>query len=132
MAPLRVLCIHGYRQNGSSFREKTGALRKLLKKQLELVYITAPLTVRTAATEGGSFLKETLQNKQLNMPTEPLYSKYFSFCYVTTTNFTLFSCDFMWQTNTQYVMNENNHVEEGGLRKWNQNRTFWPKSRFLW
>ncbi|XP_027887879.1 esterase OVCA2 [Xiphophorus couchianus] len=51
MAPLRVLCIHGYRQNGSSFREKTGALRKLLKKQLELVYITAPLTVRTAATE---------------------------------------------------------------------------------
>ncbi|MED6261608.1 Ovarian cancer-associated protein 2 [Ataeniobius toweri] len=51
MAPLRVLCIHGYRQNGSSFREKTGALRKLLKKQLELVYITAPLTVQTAATE---------------------------------------------------------------------------------
>lgn len=51
MAPLRVLCIHGYRQNGSSFREKTGALRKLLKKQLELVYVTAPLTVPTAATE---------------------------------------------------------------------------------
>ncbi|XP_038151734.1 esterase OVCA2 isoform X2 [Cyprinodon tularosa] len=53
MAPLRVLCIHGYRQNGSSFREKTGALRKLLKKQLELVYITAPLTVQPAAAEAG-------------------------------------------------------------------------------
>lgn len=40
--PLRILCIHGYRQNGSSFREKTGALRKILKKQVELVYISAP------------------------------------------------------------------------------------------
>ncbi|TRY91642.1 hypothetical protein DNTS_022912 [Danionella cerebrum] len=40
--PLRVLCIHGYRQNGSSFREKTGALRKLLKKHVELVFISAP------------------------------------------------------------------------------------------
>lgn len=51
MAPLRILCIHGYRQNGSSFREKTGALRKLLKKQVELVYMNAPLTVQ----QGGSF-----------------------------------------------------------------------------
>lgn len=40
--PLRVLCIHGYRQNASSFREKTGALRKLLKKQVELIYASAP------------------------------------------------------------------------------------------
>lgn len=45
MAPLRVLCIHGYRQNGGSFRDKTGALRKLLKKHVELVYMTAPLKV---------------------------------------------------------------------------------------
>ncbi len=43
--PLRILCIHGYRQNGSSFREKTGALRKILKKQVELVYISAPQQV---------------------------------------------------------------------------------------
>ncbi|XP_024121870.1 esterase OVCA2 [Oryzias melastigma] len=46
MAPLRILCIHGYRQNGNTFREKTGALRKLLKKQVELVYMTAPLRVQ--------------------------------------------------------------------------------------
>uniref|UniRef100_A0A8C6SVI0 Esterase OVCA2 n=1 Tax=Neogobius melanostomus TaxID=47308 RepID=A0A8C6SVI0_9GOBI len=39
MAPLRVLSIHGYRQNGGSFREKTGALRKLLKKSVELVQL---------------------------------------------------------------------------------------------
>ncbi|XP_068600965.1 esterase OVCA2 isoform X2 [Brachionichthys hirsutus] len=48
MAPLRILCVHGYRQNGSSFREKTGALRKLLKKQVELVYVNAPHGVQRA------------------------------------------------------------------------------------
>lgn len=54
MAPLRILCIHGYRQNGISFREKTGALRKLLKKQVELVYLSAPHSVQQASSEGGS------------------------------------------------------------------------------
>ncbi|CAG5872939.1 unnamed protein product [Menidia menidia] len=54
MAPLRVLCVHGYRQSGSSFREKTGALRKLLKKQVELVYMSAPLTVNTDIPEKGN------------------------------------------------------------------------------
>ncbi|KAK3730221.1 hypothetical protein RRG08_034966 [Elysia crispata] len=39
---LRILCIHGYRQNAQTFREKTGALRKLLKKYADLDYITAP------------------------------------------------------------------------------------------
>ncbi|XP_051903021.1 esterase OVCA2 [Hippocampus zosterae] len=42
MAPLRVLCVHGYRQSGASFREKTGALRKLLKTDVHLVYVDAP------------------------------------------------------------------------------------------
>ncbi|XP_010737822.2 esterase OVCA2 [Larimichthys crocea] len=51
MAPLRVLCVHGYRQNGGSFREKTGALRKLLKKHVELVYMSAPLDVRAGTEE---------------------------------------------------------------------------------
>ncbi|XP_042355590.1 esterase OVCA2 [Plectropomus leopardus] len=51
MAPLRLLCIHGYRQNGSSFREKTGALRKLLKKQVELVYMSAPHSVQQVTAE---------------------------------------------------------------------------------
>ncbi|ROL54227.1 Esterase OVCA2 [Anabarilius grahami] len=49
--PLRILCIHGYRQNGNSFREKTGALRKLLKKQVELVYISAPHQVPAIQNE---------------------------------------------------------------------------------
>ena len=43
MTSLRDLCLHGYRQNGTIFREKTGSLRKLLKKQVaEFVYIDAP------------------------------------------------------------------------------------------
>ena len=39
---LRVLCIHGYRQNEASFRERTGALRKLLKKHVDFVFLSAP------------------------------------------------------------------------------------------
>ncbi|XP_042891743.1 esterase OVCA2-like [Penaeus japonicus] len=43
--PLRILCLHGYRQNGSTFREKTGAFRKQLKKQVEFEFMTSPLEV---------------------------------------------------------------------------------------
>ena len=42
MGKLRVLCIHGYRQNEASFRERTGALRKLLKKQVDFFFLSAP------------------------------------------------------------------------------------------
>ena len=42
MTLLRILCLHGYRQNGTMFREKTGSFRKLLKKHVaEFVYIDA-------------------------------------------------------------------------------------------
>lgn len=41
----KILCIHGYRQNGVLFRQKTGALRKFLKKYADLSYATAPLNV---------------------------------------------------------------------------------------
>ncbi|XP_053703349.1 esterase OVCA2 [Synchiropus splendidus] len=58
MAPLRVLCVHGYRQNSASFREKTGALRKLLKKQVELVFVTAPHRVHGA--RAGDPLRESV------------------------------------------------------------------------
>ena len=37
-----MLCLHGYRQNETSFREKSGALRKLLKKNIDFVFVTAP------------------------------------------------------------------------------------------
>ncbi|KAG2458719.1 OVCA2 Esterase, partial [Polypterus senegalus] len=45
-APLRILCLHGYRQSAEIFRERTGALRKILKKHAELTYISGPLRVR--------------------------------------------------------------------------------------
>ncbi len=54
MTGLRVLCLHGYRQNGNMFREKTGAFRKLLKKHVtEFVYIDAPhlIPLHDAANE---------------------------------------------------------------------------------
>ncbi|XP_039265729.2 esterase OVCA2-like [Styela clava] len=40
--PLRIFCLHGYRQSEKTFRQKTGSLRKILKNKAELVYITAP------------------------------------------------------------------------------------------
>ena len=39
---LKVLVVHGYRQNASSSRLKTGAFRKGLKKYIDCVFITAP------------------------------------------------------------------------------------------
>ena len=39
--PLRILMIHGYRQNEHVFRDKTGGLRKNLKNLCELVYCEA-------------------------------------------------------------------------------------------
>ena len=40
--PLKILCLHGYRQNERSFREKLGAFRKIVGKRAELTLITAP------------------------------------------------------------------------------------------
>lgn len=39
---LRVLCIHGYRQNEKLFREKSGGIRKLLKKHVDFFFLSAP------------------------------------------------------------------------------------------
>ncbi|OWF53579.1 esterase OVCA2-like [Mizuhopecten yessoensis] len=39
---LKILCLHGYRQNGQTFRERTGAFRKIIKSRAELVFMTAP------------------------------------------------------------------------------------------
>lgn len=51
---LKILCIHGYRQNSQSFRERTGAFRKIpiIKKHTELVFITAPNRVPSLPVEG--------------------------------------------------------------------------------
>ncbi|RKP10434.1 ovarian cancer-associated gene 2 protein [Thamnocephalis sphaerospora] len=45
VAPLRILCLHGYMQNGQVLRRKTGVLRKKVKDIAELVFVTAPFDV---------------------------------------------------------------------------------------
>lgn len=49
---LKVLALHGYRQNGDSFKSKLGSLRKFINKYAELVFVTAPHVA--PAMEGGS------------------------------------------------------------------------------
>lgn len=42
---LKILCLHGYRQNEKTFYEKTGGLRKALKSSTELDFLRAPHAV---------------------------------------------------------------------------------------
>jgi predicted esterase len=44
-AALKILMLHGYRQNESAFRERTGGLRKSLKSHVEFVFCESPHTV---------------------------------------------------------------------------------------
>ncbi|KAK7278029.1 hypothetical protein RJT34_23050 [Clitoria ternatea] len=39
---LRILCLHGFRQNASSFKGRTASLAKKLKKMAEFVFVDAP------------------------------------------------------------------------------------------
>ncbi|KAH9627073.1 hypothetical protein KSS87_023761 [Heliosperma pusillum] len=39
---LRILCLHGFRQNASSFKGRTSSLAKKLKSLAELVFVNAP------------------------------------------------------------------------------------------
>lgn len=55
--PLRLLCLHGYRQSASVFRARTGALRKALGRGrtgggalAELIYLDAPFVVEREDT----------------------------------------------------------------------------------
>jgi Serine hydrolase (FSH1) len=42
---LKILCLHGYRQNGDGFKSKIGSFRKMVSKYADLVFISAPLQV---------------------------------------------------------------------------------------
>ena len=48
MSKLKILCLHGYRQNEQIFREKTGAIRKLLKSKVDFVFMSAPHVIPDA------------------------------------------------------------------------------------
>lgn len=38
----RVLCLHGFRQNAYQFREKLRAFMRLVKKDVEFEFVSAP------------------------------------------------------------------------------------------
>lgn len=42
---LKILAIHGYRQNAETFKAKTGSFRKMIHKWAQITYITAPHSV---------------------------------------------------------------------------------------
>ena len=52
---LKVLCLHGYRQNAVSFREKLGAFRKLVGKRVDLVFFSSPVKVPPSSEDEASF-----------------------------------------------------------------------------
>ncbi len=43
--PLRILMLHGYRQNEMAFRERSGGMRKALKSHAEFIFCEAPHTI---------------------------------------------------------------------------------------
>ncbi|EGG25155.1 DUF341 family protein [Cavenderia fasciculata] len=45
---LRILCLHGYKQNANLFKSKTAVLRKSLDDIAEFVYVDAPHTIDEA------------------------------------------------------------------------------------
>lgn len=50
---LKFLCLHGYRQNGESFKSKIGSFRKHVCKYADFVFINAPHVV-PAGSAGSS------------------------------------------------------------------------------
>ncbi|GAB6029269.1 Ovarian cancer-associated protein 2 [Chamberlinius hualienensis] len=42
---LKILCLHGYRQDGVSFKSKLGGFRKMLNSHVEFTFVTAPLRI---------------------------------------------------------------------------------------
>ena len=45
MGKLKVLCIHGYRQNDKIFRERSGGFRKLFKRYIDFTFVSAPHSI---------------------------------------------------------------------------------------
>jgi pimeloyl-ACP methyl ester carboxylesterase len=61
---LRILFLHGYRQNHQTFYERTGGLRKFLKNRVEFIYCEAPHDVPKQLIEVTE--NETLEEKSDN------------------------------------------------------------------
>ena len=67
----RILCLHGYAQNGDFFRLRTGALRKALKSVAEFHFIDAP-HLATAEFLGDVAEERGVRESRLPMQLPPL------------------------------------------------------------
>lgn len=56
---VRVLCLHGYRQNAESFKSKLGSFRKHVNKYAEFIFIDAPHKAKPME-EGGETQSDQL------------------------------------------------------------------------
>lgn len=56
---LKVLCIHGYRQNENSFKSKLGSFRKFLNKYVEFEFVSAPHTAPPLETSMNGITSES-------------------------------------------------------------------------
>ncbi len=58
---LKVLMLHGYRQNEKLFKDRTGSLRKILRNYVDFVYCEAPHVLQASgldANERGWWLRD--------------------------------------------------------------------------
>ena len=62
---LKILCLHGYRQNLPTFKNKLGAFRKLSSKYCDLVFIEAPhkLNIESPDDDPDNIMKSWWFNK---------------------------------------------------------------------
>ncbi|KAF8141202.1 serine hydrolase FSH [Boletus edulis] len=51
-ATRKVLMLHGYSQNGTMFSKRLGALRKAMDKNIEMVFIDAPMVLQPVDLDG--------------------------------------------------------------------------------
>jgi len=60
---LKILCLHGYRQDADTFKDKMGGFRKSIKNIAELVFVSAPLLIPVEETSdavyGNNIMRET-------------------------------------------------------------------------
>lgn len=50
---LKILCLHGYMQNGALFKNKIGSMRKAMKSRAEFLFIDGPFVVDAAMGGNG-------------------------------------------------------------------------------
>lgn len=87
---LRILCLHGFRQNASSFKGRTASLAKKLKNIAELVFVDAPHELPFIYQPCG------MTSPTQDCPTPPPEGSKKKFAWLVEPNF-LEGCEFDWK-----------------------------------